>query len=696
MSKLTKKLGLVALIILGIVFYYKYNLNQWLNLESLKQHHQELLAANQKNPLSFILAFMGIYILLVALSFPGATILSLAGGYIFGFIKGLIIINWASTIGASGAFLISRYLFKDYFQKKFHQLFYKINQGMDREGNQYLFTLRLVPIFPFFMINVLMGLTNISLIQFFIISLIGMLPGTAVYVWAGTSLHSINSIQDIFSIKLGLIFFVIGFFPILLTKIMQYLKQQKHYAKFKRPKHFDYNLMVIGGGAAGLVNAYIAANLKAKVLLIEESKMGGECLNFGCVPSKALLSLSKSNKYSATNFTELKTQIAKIIQSIAPHDSIERYQNMGVECINGKAKIISPYAVQVNDKIYTAKKMVIATGAKPYIPNIKGLDHSKILHYENIWQLEALPNNLLIIGGGAIGCELAIAFSQLGSKVTIVEANELLATEDRDVIELVKKGLENHHISLLEHVTITAINHIEKKLLISQNDRSIELAFDEVLFACGKVGNTDWLQGSLDFDFDGKKFLIVNEYLETLKYKNIYACGDVNGLLSLTNAAADQAWYSSINALFGNFKKFTLEQRHIPRAIFLDPELARVGLNERDAKMQNHLYDVYYFDSSDLDRSLIERKKWGMIKVLTIKDSDQILGVTIVGEAAAEIIAEFVLAMKYQLGLNKILSTSHIYPSFAEQNKYVAGVWRKRSVIKYWYKVLEVYHKLVR
>jgi pyruvate/2-oxoglutarate dehydrogenase complex dihydrolipoamide dehydrogenase (E3) component/uncharacterized membrane protein YdjX (TVP38/TMEM64 family) len=696
MNKLIKKVGLLVLIIICVIMFYHLDGNQYLNFENLKSHHQELFTFYQQNPLRFTLIYFVLYVGLVALSFPGATVLSLAGGYIFGFIKGLLIINWASTIGACIAFLLARFFFKDYLQRKFHHTFQKINQGMDREGNQYLLTLRLIPVFPFFLINILMGLTNISLLRFFVVSLIGMLPGTAVYVWAGTTLQNINSVSDIFTAKLITIFFLVGLIPVLQSRILIYLKQIKNYSQFKTPKNYDYNLIVIGGGAAGLVNAYIATNLKAKVLLVEEDKMGGECLNYGCVPSKALISLSKTKKYSKANFYDLKNEIAKIIESIAPHDSVDRYKEMGVECVKGKASLISPFEVQINGTNYTGRKIIIATGAKPNYPNIKGLDVNKVFDYESIWKIESLPEKLVIIGGGAIGCELALAFSNLGTKVTIIEQNEVLGTEDRDVASLVMKGLIGNKIDICEKSDLLTINHDKCSITFRNKNEVSEVLFDVLLIACGKIGNTDSISTTLNLDLDSKKFILVNEYLETLKYRNIYACGDVNGLKQLTNAAAHQAWYTSVNALFGNWKKFSIEHDYIPHAVFVEPEIARVGVNELDALRNNLEYDLYHFDSSDLDRNLIERKKLGMIKVLTIKNTDQILGVTIVGEAASEIIAEYVLAMKYKLGLSKVLATSHIYPSFSEQNKYVAGVWKKRSVPEVILKVLKKYHQLVR
>ncbi len=696
MSKLIKKVGLIVLIIVCVIAYYRLDGNQYLNLENIKLHHQELLSAYQQNPFSFSLFYFFVYVVLVALSFPGATVLSLAGGYIFGFIKGLLIINWASTIGASVAFLMARFFFKDFLQRKFHHTFLKINQGMDREGNQYLLTLRLIPIFPFFLINILMGLTNISFWRFFIVSLIGMLPGTAVYVWAGTTLQNVNSVSDIFTSKMITIFFLVGLIPIIQSKFLIYLKQRKNYLKFSKPKKFDYNLIVIGGGAAGLVNAYIAANLKAKVLLVEESNMGGECLNYGCVPSKALISLSNTKKYSKTNFAELKNEISNIIQSIAPHDSIDRYSNMGVDCEKGKANLISPFEIQINGKTFSGKKIVIATGAKPFYPTIDGLDKNKVFDYESVWKLEKLPDHLVIIGGGAIGCELALAFSKLGSKVSIIEQNAVLASEDRDMVNHVLTGLRTSTINIFENCKIISVNHDENKIIFENENKITEIHFEHLLLACGKVGNTEAISSNLNFDLDSRNYIVVNEYLETVKYRNIYACGDVNGLKQLTNAASHQAWYTSINALFGTWKKFRIEHDFIPHAVFIEPELARVGLNELDAKRKSIEYDLYLFDASDLDRNLIERNKLGKIKVLTIKNTDQILGVTIVGEAASEILAEFVLAMKYHLGLNKVLATSHIYPSFSEQNKYVAGVWKKNSVPKYIYKILKKYHQIVR
>lgn len=695
MNNLTKKIGITLFILLSIFIYFKFNGDQFLNLESLRLHHQSLLIEYQNNPLEFTLIYVLIYILLVALSFPGATVMSLAGGYFFGFTKGLIIINWSSTIGATFAFLIARLFLRDYLQNKFHNIFLKINRGIEREGNQYLFTLRLIPIFPFFLVNILMGLTNISLLRFFIISLIGMLPGTAVYVWAGTTFQNINSINDVFSLDLLVIFFAIGIIPLLQSKILTYLKQRKNYLRFNKPTKFDFNLIVIGGGAAGLVNAFIAANLKAKVLLIEEDKMGGECLNYGCVPSKTFIQLSKTGRFNSNNYQELKNEIKNTIDLIAPHDSIERYQSLGVDCVKGKAKILSPYEVEVEGKKFTAKKMVLATGAKPLIPSIEGLDLSKIYHYENIWNLNELPPRMIIVGGGVIAFELAQAFNKLGSKVIIIEQSEVLALEDRDAIELVKDAFKKQQIDIFEKTQILKIDHLNKTLEYKK-DRIDILKFDEILFACGKVGNSDFVSDVLDLDKDSRQFIQTNEKLETLKYRNIYACGDINGIMPLTNAAAHQAWYTSVNALFGSLKSFNHDSRFIPHAVFIEPEIARVGMNEKEA-IRNHVkYDVHKYDSSDLDRSLIEKQKLGFIKVLTVKDTDQIIGVTIVGKNASEIISEFVLAMKYNLGLNKILSTSHIYPSFSEQNKYVAGVWKSKSVNPIIYKLLEYYQRLMR
>lgn len=465
-----------------------------------------------------------------------------------------------------------------------------------------------------------------------------------------------------------------------------------------KPKKFDNNLVVIGAGAAGLVTAYIAAAVKAKVTLIEKHQTGGDCLNAGCVPSKALL---RSAKFLAQNrraaewgmksaavdfdFSEVMERVQTVIKTVAPHDSIERYTELGVEVIIGEAKIISPWHVEVKTadetKIISTRAIVIAAGAKPVVPPIAGLAEVGYLTSDTVWGLREQPKRLLVLGGGAIGCELAQAFARLGSKVTQVESlTRLMMREDEDVSALVLEKFQHEGIRvLLEHTAKQfIIEDGEKYLLAEHSGQTVRIAFDQVLIAVGRAANvTGYGIEEMGIELSARHTVAVNAFQAT-NYPNIYACGDVAGPYQFTHTAAHQAWYAAVNALFSPFKKFRTDYRVIPWASFTDPEVARVGVNEQEAKQQNIAYEVSFYSLADLDRAIADSETQGFIKVLTPPNKDKILGVTIVGNHASDLLAEFVLAMKYNLGLNKILGTIHIYPTMAEANKYVAGVWKRQ------------------
>ncbi|MBF0265504.1 MAG: FAD-dependent oxidoreductase [Gammaproteobacteria bacterium] len=707
-----QKLSLLTLISLVIGSFYFFNLGDYFTLEAIKSHQNTINAYYQESPVITILAYFIIYIIVAALSLPGATILTLAGGFIFGNLYGFLIISFASTIGATFAFLMARFLIKNWVEKQFSTQLNSINQGIDKEGIFYLLSLRLIPIFPFFMVNLLMGLTRMKTLTYFWVSQLGMIPGTLVYINAGTQVSKIETLQDIISPAILLSFTLLGLLPWLSKFLIQVIKNKRLYKNYNKPKHFDYNLIVIGAGAGGLVSAYIAAAVKAKVALIEKHKMGGDCLNTGCVPSKTLIHIAniayqarEANKLGINlpepevNFKKVMQQVHQAIQKIEPHDSIERYSALGVDVIEGKAKISSPYQIEVNNQTLTSKNIIIASGAQPYIPELAGLNQINYLTSDNLWQLNQLPENLLILGGGPIGCELAQAFKRLGSKVTIIQRNKhLLPREDSDISDFVKTQFEQEGINIkLEHQAVSIDFKDNKKYLVcSYLKQNIEVEFSDILIALGRQANTEnfGLQ-DLQIPLRANKTLETNELLQS-NYPNIYAVGDVTGPFQFTHVAAHQAWYASVNALFGSFKKFKVDYRFIPWATFTDPEIARVGLNEQQAKENNIAYELSCFDLSDLDRAITDNKNVGLIKVLTVPGKDKILGVSIAGEHAAEIIVEFVTAMKYGLGLNKILSTPHIYPTFAETNKYVAGQWKKKQTSETILAWLKKYHHWTR
>lgn len=688
---------IVSLFLVLIVFLvFKYsNLSSYLNLESLKENQLKFQNFYSQAPLKTILLFSFVYILSVAVSFPGASILSLAAGGLFGFWNGLIIVSLSSTIGATIAFLVSRFLFKDFLQKRFNDKFKKINAGMEEKGNIYLFTLRLIPIFPFFLINILMGLTSISILQYFWVSLVGMLPGTVIYINAGTELAKIQSTKDILTPSIIISLTLLGVFPMLISKI------------FNKNKKFDYNMIVIGGGSAGLVSSYIAAIVKAKVLLIEKHKMGGDCLNTGCVPSKALIKSAKvahlikrsaefgiGTSKQEINFTVIMSRIQNIIKEIEPHDSIERYSKLGVECLQGHAHIVGPNEVEVNGKKITTKNIVIATGASPFIPNIPGLNEVDYLTSENLWSIRELPKRLVVLGGGPIGCEISQSFARLGSEVTQVEMSEfILGKEDIDVSNFIKNRFKDEGVNVLTNHKAMSIDSKNKIIVCEYKNRKVEIEFDQLFLALGRKANVKGFGlENLNIEISDRGTIVADEYLRTTNYKNIFVCGDVTGPYQFTHTAAHQAWYVAVNALFGIFKKFKVDYSVIPWSTFTDPEVARVGLNEKEASERGIDYIVSKFDLNELDRAIVDSEKHGFIKVLTKPKSDKILGVTIVGDHAGDYIGEYVTAMKYNLGLNKILGTIHIYPTFAESNKFVAGVWKKKTTPIVLLKIVEKWH----
>ncbi len=603
-----KKKAAIVLAIMAIIFAFQYfGLGAYFTLDNLKSSQDDLALKYQQNPVLVIGVYMAIYIISTALSLPGATILTLAGGAIFGFLTGLVLVSFASTIGATLAFLVSRFLLRDSIQKKFSDKLQSINKGIEKEGAFYLFTLRLLPVFPFFLINLVMGLMPIRTITFFFVSQVGMLAGTAVYVNAGTQLAKIDSLKGIISPSLIGSFVLIGILPLLSKKLVRYFKSRKYVSRYKKPAKYNYNLIAIGAGSAGLVTSYIAAAVKAKVALIERNKMGGDCLNTGCVPSKALIRTAKIVKYMHRaqefglevpniqfQFAKVMERVQRVIKEIEPHDSIERYSGLGVECITGDAKIISPYEVQVNGKILTTKNIVIATGARPFVPPIPGLKDVPFLTSDNVWSIRELPMRLVVLGGGPIGSELAQSFARLGSQVTQIEmASRIMAREDIEVSDYITKVFKQEGIKVFtQHKAVRVENTNGTKVIICENQgKEVRVEFDQILLAIGRKANTTGFGlEELEIELDPQGTIATDEFLCTTRYPNIYACGDVAGPYQFTHTAAHQAWYASVNSLFAPFKRFKADYRVIPWCTFTDPEVARVGINEQEAKERGMAY----------------------------------------------------------------------------------------------------------
>jgi dihydrolipoamide dehydrogenase len=709
--KWLKVILLLAIVLLAYLFY-AFDLQQYLTLSHLKSRQQAVENYYADNKALTMGGYMALYIAVTALSLPGATVMTLAGGALFGLWTGLLMVSFASTIGATLAFLVSRFLLRDYVQNKFGDKLKAVNESFRKDGPFYLFTLRLVPVFPFFVINLVMGLTPIRTVMFYIVSQVGMLPGTFVYVNAGTMLAKIESLKGILSIEILLSFALLGIFPLAAKKLVAFIKARRVLANYPRPQKFDYNLVVIGAGSAGLVTAYIAAAVKAKVALIEKHKMGGDCLNTGCVPSKALLRSAKMLSYARRSaefgfkrgeiefdFADVMERVQRIIKKIEPHDSVERYTELGVDCIQGEAMVTSPYTVEVNGKVITTRNIVVATGARPFVPPIAGLDKIDYLTSDNVWQLRKLPGRFVVLGGGPIGCELSQAFARIGAQVSQVEmAPRILLREDEEISELVKNKFEQEGVRVLTNhrAKEVRVDGDQKTLICDYNGEDVSVEFDEILVAVGRVANTKGFGlEELGVAIERNGTIETDEFLRT-NYPNIFCAGDVAGPYQFTHTAAHQAWYASVNALFGRFKSFRADYRVIPWATYTDPEVARVGLNELEAFETNADYEVTTYGIDDLDRAIADSEDHGLVKVLTKPGTDKILGVTIVGTHASDIIAEYILAMKNGLGLNKILGTIHIYPTLAEANKFAAGRWKKANAPQKLLSWVERYHAWMR
>jgi pyruvate/2-oxoglutarate dehydrogenase complex dihydrolipoamide dehydrogenase (E3) component/uncharacterized membrane protein YdjX (TVP38/TMEM64 family) len=704
----------VAAIVLVLAWAWRaFDLGALLTLDQLKASRDALQARVQAQPLVTAALFFALYVAAAALSIPGAVILTLAAGALFGLGWGLLLVSFASSLGALLAFLAARYLLRDVIQSRFGKALAPINDGVSKDGTFYLLTLRLVPLFPFWLINLLMGLTPMRAGRFYLVSQLGMLAGTAVYVNAGTQLAAIQSPGDILSPGLLGSFVLLGVFPLLAKAGVGWLERRKVYAKWPKPRRFDRNLVVIGAGAGGLVSAYIAAAVKARVTLVEGHKMGGDCLNFGCVPSKALIrsakmarQLQKAQELGVTgvqgqvDFAAVMRRVHGVIRDIEPHDSVERYTGFGVEVLQGHARITSPWTVDVTladggTRTLTTKNIVIAAGASPFVPPIPGLKEAGCLTSDTVWGLRECPRRLVVLGGGPIGSELAQSFARLGSAVTQVEMlPRILAREDPEVSELVAESLRADGVRVLTGHQALRVDVVEgeKRLVARAGGVDVTIPFDELLCA---VGRSPRVAGygleELGMPLTPRKTIATNAYLQTL-FPNIYAVGDVAGPFQFTHTAAHQAWYAAVNALFGRFRRFQADYRVVPWATFTDPEVARVGLSETEAREQGIAYELTRYGIEDLDRAIADGSAHGFVKVLTVPGKDRILGVTIVGEHAGDLLAEYVLAMKHGLGLNKILGTIHTYPTLAEANKYAAGEWKRAHAPQRLLRWVERYH----
>jgi pyruvate/2-oxoglutarate dehydrogenase complex dihydrolipoamide dehydrogenase (E3) component/uncharacterized membrane protein YdjX (TVP38/TMEM64 family) len=710
---MTRPRIILLLILVGLAAaFFAFDLGRFFTLDALRTERTSLAAYRDAHPLLAAAAYFALYVVVTGLSLPGATVLTLAGGAVFGLVWGTVLVSFASAIGATIAFLAARFLLRGFVEARFGERLKAIDAGIARDGAFYLFTLRLVPAIPFFVINLAMGLTALPVRTFYWVSQVGMLPATIVYVNAGKELGDIDSLREIFSLQLLISFALLGIFPLVAKKIVDWIKARRIYARWPKPPKFDRNLIVIGAGSAGLVSAYIAATARAKVTLIEKDRMGGECLNTGCVPSKALIRSAKllarikratdfgiRDANARFDFADVMERVQRVVRTIAPHDSAERYRGLGVECLAGEAKIKSPYSVEVKTAdgvtTLTTRAIVIATGSRPSVPQLPGIEETGYYTSDTVWSMRELPRRMVVLGGGPVGAELAQCFARFGAKVTQVEMlPRILSREDAEISEMIAARFRQEDIDVrTDHKVSRFLVDRGEKLLVAEHDGTeVRIPFDALLCALGRSPNTaGYGLEELGIPTTEKHTVDTDECLQTC-YPNIYACGDVAGPYQFTHTAAHQAWYAAVNALFGRFWRLRADYSVIPWATFTDPEVARVGLNELEARERKIAYEVTTYGVDELDRAITDEEAHGVVKVLTVPGKDRILGVTIVAEHAGDIIAEFVAAMKHGIGLNKVLGTIHIYPTLAEANRYAAGAWKRAHPPERLLRLAQRYH----
>jgi pyruvate/2-oxoglutarate dehydrogenase complex dihydrolipoamide dehydrogenase (E3) component/uncharacterized membrane protein YdjX (TVP38/TMEM64 family) len=693
----------------AVALFFALGLHEFLTLEAFREHRGRIEAFRQENMALAAALYAGVYVAVTALSLPGAAILTLVGGALFGLVWGTVIVSFASTLGATLAFLVGRFLFRDAVQRRFGGALEAVNRGIERDGALYLFMVRLVPVFPFFVVNLAMALTPIRTLTYALVSQVGMLPGTAVYVNAGTRLAGIDSLGGILSPGVLLAFALLGIFPLVATWIARGVRRRKVLRGWTKPKRFDRNLVVIGAGSAGLVTAYIAAAVKARVTLVEKGAMGGDCLNTGCVPSKTLIrtahfahdvarhpALGAASASATFDMGEVMDRVHRVVETIAPHDSVERYEGLGVEVIQGEARVTGPWSVEVGGRTLTTRNIVVATGAEPIVPPIPGIEETGYLTSDTLWELRSDPGRLLVLGGGPIGCELGQAFQRLGAQVTILEmAPRLLSGEDAEVSDFVEARLRAEGVTVQTGWKAVRFEGSGEeggtggtagRVAVAEpgpgsgQDGTLRIPFDTLLVAVGRRARVTGMgleEVGVTLTEEGR--VEVDDHLET-RVPTIYACGDCVGPHQFTHAASHQAWHAAVNTLFRNpFKRFRVDYRFLPHATYTDPEVARVGLSEAEAKRKGVAYHLTCHDLSGQDRALAEEDAAGFIRILTVPGKDRILGATVVGPRAGELVSGFTLAMKHGIGLNGILGTIHPYPTLMEGNKAAAGRWKRET-----------------
>ena len=666
----------------------------------------ERRAFTERNLVVSAAAYFALYVAFAALSLPGAWAMSVAGGALFGPWFGVPLVSVSSTTGATAAMLAARYLFRDAVAERFPPFVQRVDRGVADDGARWLFAARLTPVIPFFAVNLAVGLTTMRATTFAFVTLIGALPFVILYVLAGAEATTIRGPADLLSPRLLVVLFALAAAPFAAKGLDEWRAARARLAAWPRPKRFDYNLVVIGAGSAGLVAAYVAAAARARIALIEERRMGGDCLNTGCVPSKTLIRSAKlaheganASRFGLTgplepDFAAVMARVRSVIAEVAPHDSAERYRGLGADAIEGRAQIVDPWTVEAAGRRMKTRRIVVATGAEPVLPPIPGLADVEPLTSETVWDLTERPARLLVVGGGAIGCELAQSFARLGSAVTVVEgAARVIPREDEDVSAAMREALEADGVAVIEGVGVAAFARTDDAFRATLADGRA-VGFDRVLVAVGRRPRSHGFGlESLGLLDAGR--LVVDGRLRT-RLPTIFAAGDVAGLLQFTHAAGQYGARAALNALFAPLGRAKAALPAFPLVIYTDPEVARVGLNEIEAREQGVRCDVTRYALSELDRAIVDGAPGGFVKVLTKPGKDTILGATIVGARAGDMLSEFTLAMRHGLGLKAIFGAIHPYPGWSDAARATAGEWRRAHTPDWTLRVSEALFRRLR
>jgi len=698
------------------------------DLETLRSLRDSMGHWVREAPELAALSFIGAYLLVAALALPGALILTLLGGALFGLGEGVVLVALGSSLGALLSFAVVRWVAGRAVRDRLAARLAPIAQGIARDGAYYLFTLRVVPVFPFFLVNVLVALTPIRAWTFYWVSLIGMLPATLVYVNAGHQLASLTSVTGLLSPGLMGALALLGVFPLLARKVLPSIARRVATVRAvwranrrwrgQRPTRFDRDLIVIGAGAAGLVAANIAASLRARVTLIEREAMGGDCLNTGCVPSKALIrlanrahaarqwrleeSMATGSPAPSPGRPDLPALLARVratIARIAPHDSVERYRALGVECVRGDARVLSPWTVEVStgeSGVATrlhARHLIIATGADPVVPEIAGLDSGRVLTTQTVWAMSELPERLLVLGGGPVGCELAQAFQRLGAGVTLIErADRLLPREEPEASAAARSALETDGVRVITGASIASVNR-DREARVIGSDSEMVVEFDQLLCALGRRSRVEGVGiEALGLAREADGTLYVDDWMRTSE-PGVFACGDVASSDRLTHVAGQMGWLAAYNALFGSVWPLRIDRGSVPRCVFTDPEVARVGLTRVEAERAGIRVTCTRYEMSALDRAIIEEQTQGFVMVLTAQGSDRIVGATVVGARAGELIALFTLAIRERLGMRRLMSMMIAYPGWADAGRAAASQWQREHAPSWVLAWLERWHQ---